>query len=223
VDPHDNRVTDRVALKTPAGARFIGSELLADPADPAILWIAGGDGVLGFDTRALRVTQAILPGRGPTYVDSFGASASGLWIATDDAHLLRYDRGSHARRAVVRLPHDLTGLAGFVILGADANSVILDTGSEVARVNARTGKQAWRTPSLTNIRAAAVAQGKVWIVASDTTHPRDRLLALDTLTGRLLTSTTLPDFSTVAILPTGSALWIPTAGGTVDIVAGTLR
>src|SRR5919106_1366083 len=87
IDPNTNRVTARIALRTPEGQPFAGYEVLADRDD---VWVGGAGGALRVDPRTNRVTQAVAA---PDELISsdFALARSGLWAITEDGRLLRFD------------------------------------------------------------------------------------------------------------------------------------
>jgi hypothetical protein len=87
IDPNTNRVTARIALRTPEGQPFAGFEVLADRDD---VWVGGAGGALRVDPRTNRVMQAVAA---PDELISsdFALARRGLWAITEDGRLLRFD------------------------------------------------------------------------------------------------------------------------------------
>jgi hypothetical protein len=63
-----------------------------------------------------------------------------------------------------------------------------------------------------------VTEDRLWVHASDISAGRDRLVEMDPRTGRVLSSTGLPEFGIAGMTQVGRDLWITTPGGKLMIV-----
>jgi putative pyrroloquinoline-quinone binding quinoprotein len=204
IDPHTNRVTARIALRTPAGKSFRAWTVIAGDD---VVWVVGPSGALRIDPGSNRVTGEIAL-HSAFDVDSAVLVGNGLWMLTADGRLLRFDAHTGARTAALRTTalrsSDTGDLAGV------GDALIVLSANELARVDLHTGRTLWRA----HVRpvaagGSAVADGLLWVPT------RDRLVAIDPLDGRVVSSVDLGEFGAVGVGAVGSELWLATAGGHV--------
>jgi len=89
----------------------------------------------------------------------------------------------------------------------------------VARVDARTGRAAWRRRLGTELHDAQVAGPRVFVVGGDgPAAARDRVWALDARSGRIAGAVTMPEFGPVGMVAVGRGVWLLTAGGRAVVV-----
>ena len=98
----------------------------------------------------------------------------------------------------------------------------------VLRVDPRTGRvariatggdpNAFGGDPVTGIGVAVLIDGTLWVHASDTAGGRDRLVEVDLETGRVRSSTGLPQFGIQGFTVVGDNLWLGTPNGHVMIV-----
>jgi outer membrane protein assembly factor BamB len=208
VDPSTNRVTARIALRTPDGQPFSGYEVLPGRNE---IWVAGASGALRVDPRTNRVTQAVAA-PDPLVSSDFALSGGGLWAITDDGRLLRFDSRTGTAISDVRL-----ALPDDVELSGDPGGALLATASDgLARLEPYTGRALWRTRVGQDVDAWTEAGGLIWARGSGQTS--DRLTALDPDTGRVLTAIELDDFGGTGIAAINDELWLTTVGGNVVVL-----
>ena len=63
-----------------------------------------------------------------------------------------------------------------------------------------------------------MTEDRIWVHASDVAAGRDRLVEMDPRSGRVLSSTGLPEFGIAGMTFVGRDLWITTPAGKVMIV-----
>jgi PQQ-like domain len=208
IDPNTNRVTARIALRTPEGQPFAGYEVLADRDD---VWVGGAGGALRVDPRTNRVTQAVAA---PDELISsdFALARSGLWAITEDGRLLRFDSRTGTILSDVRL-----ALPGALDLSGGPEDALLATLPDgLARIDPDTGRVLWRTRLGQRVNTWTAAGGLIW--ARSTGQGHDRLTALEPDTGNVLTRLELDDFGGTGIAPINKELWLSTVGGNVVIL-----
>jgi outer membrane protein assembly factor BamB len=208
IDPSTNRVTARIALRTPDGQPFEGYEVLADRDE---VWVAGVSGALRVDPRTNRVTQAIAA---PDQLVSthFALLDGGLWAITEDGRLLSFDTrtGKVLSNVRVGLPE------AFDLSDGPGGALIAAARGALARVEPYTGRVLWRTRLGQDVQAWSGAGGLIWTRSSGQVH--DRLTALDPETGNVLTRVELDDFGGTGIATVDDELWLSTAGGNVVVL-----
>lgn len=217
IDPSTNRVTARIALRTPDGQPFEGYEVLANRDE---VWVAGVSGALRVDPRTNRVDQAIAapdqlvssapwPTRLPWH---FALLDGGLWAITEDGRLLSFDTRTGKVLSDVRLglpeAGDLSDGPGGALIAAAPGAL--------ARVEPYTGRVLWRTRLGQTVQAWSGAGGLIWTRSSGQVH--DRLTALDPETGSILTRVELEDFGGTGIAAVDDELWLSTVGGNVVVL-----
>jgi streptogramin lyase len=208
IDPSTNRVTARIALRTPDGQPFEGYEVLADRDE---VWVAGVSGALRVDPRTNRVTQAIAA---PDQLVSthFALLDGGLWAITEDGRLLSFDTrtGKVLSNVRVGLPE------AFDLSDGPGGALIAAARGALARVEPYTGRVLWRTRLGQDVQAWSGAGGLIWTRSSGQVH--DRLTALDPETGSVRTRVELEDFGGTGIAAVDDELWLSTAGGNVVVL-----
>jgi outer membrane protein assembly factor BamB len=133
-----------------------------------------------------------------------------LWVVRDDGGLMRFDARTGIRLQAPRAP--ATGRVANV-----GGALVLVGYQEAVRFDPATGRALWHA-RLGRTGPAAVAQGRLWVATSDPGRPADRLVALDTRTGRVVASVAPREFSPAGLARIGSELWMTTPGGRVVVV-----
>ena len=208
IDPNTNRVTARIALRTPEGQPFAGFEVLADRDD---VWVGGAGGALRVDPKTNRVTQAVAA---PDELISsdFALASSGLWAITEDGRLLRFDTRTGTVISDVRLAvSDALDLSG-----GPGDALLATLPEALARIDPDTGRVLWRTRLGQRVNTWTAAGGLIWARSTGQVH--DRLTAFDPDTGRVITSLELDDFGGTGIAAIDDELWLSTVGGNVVIL-----
>ena len=210
IDPSTNRVTARIALRTPEGRRVNGIRVLADHD---AVWVSTPEGALQIDPQTNRVTKAI---SSPTQFlgSDFTLTPDGLWARTADRRLLLFDRSTGAKLRTVPLALRQTGDAPLLETLGDGLAASVPGG--LARVDPQTGRILWQRLLDQRISGWTELGGLIWARSSG--GKRDRLSALDPTTGRILTSIALDDYGGSGVAAIDNQLWLTTAGGRVEIV-----
>jgi hypothetical protein len=208
IDPRTAEVTARIPLRTPAGHRFAGDEVLS--ARDAV-WVGGLDGALRIDPRTNSVTGAIAP-RGDYVSADFALWRRGLWALTADGRLLQFDTRTGAKLSEARLA--LPQATRPLVTAGDA--VVTTVPGGLARIDPYSGRVLWSRRLGQELGTwLTEADGLLWTRSSGRVH--DRLHALDPDTGRVLTSLALRDFSGAGIAAIDDELWLSTVGGRVVV------
>ena len=209
IDPSTNRVTARIALRTPQGRPVTGIKVLTDGD---AVWVSTPEGALQIDPQTNQVTQAI---SSPTqFVGSdFALTPDGLWARTADRRLLRFDPSTGAKLGTVRLGLRQTGDAPLLEPLGDGLAASVPGG--LARVDPHTGRILWQRLLDQRISWTELG-GLIWARSSG--GKRERLSALDPNTGRILTSVELDDSGGSGVAAIDNQLWLTTVGGSVEIV-----
>jgi putative pyrroloquinoline-quinone binding quinoprotein len=208
IDPSTNRVTARIPLRSPDGRLFAGFEVIADREH---VWVGGLGGALRIDPRTNRVTEALVLG-GDLISASFLLWRADLWALTADRRLLRFDA-----RTGATLSETPVGLSEVAFpLGSAGDALIAALPGGLARIDPDTGRSLWRRQLGQRVSAATTAGGLIWARSSG--QVRDRLIALDPDTGRLLTSVELDDFGGTGMAAIDDELWLSTAGGNLVVL-----
>jgi len=135
-----------------------------------------------------------------------------LWVLTRNGTLDRYDLESGRRTASDEVP-----VAGAqVVVPTDEGLIYGVNGGELVLV--RDGREVWRQELGTTASLPLVLGGTAWVHATDTVTGRDRLMQLDVRSGKVRSSTGLPQFGIRGITTVGDDLWISTPNGRVEIV-----
>ncbi len=211
IDPATDRITSRVTL--PADEAPLIFDLQIVDGRP---WVLTLRGALEIDPQTGR------PGRfvaiDPTSDDDFPqwtTIADGeLWVLTRSQRIDRYDLGTgrNTSSLPVRLDSPWAALPtpdGLIYSGRDG---------ELARADAADGRISWRRRIGDTSTLPLVTEDRMWVHASDVAAGRDRLVEMDPRSGRVLSSTALPEFGIAGMTPVGRDLWITTPGGKVMIV-----
>jgi PQQ-like domain len=207
IDPATNRVSARIPLGLGPRTFAVVS------ADRGVVWVATPLELLRIDPRHNAIDRRIALERQGFQAYDFASDDKFLYVLRADRVLLVRDAATGARVRTTRLAFD-----GF-LLGATDGAVLLATGSDAVAVDARSGRTLWRA----NIGAdranyGLVANGSLWIHATDSDTNRDQLLRLEARDGHLTGSLTLPEFGIAGIAPVGDNVWIVTPNGRVMIV-----
>jgi hypothetical protein len=208
IDPTTNRVTARIALRTPAGQPFAGFELLATRDH---VWVAGSEGgALRIDPHTNRVSEVIPPG--DRVAMNLALLGGGLWALTADGRLQRLDPRTGATGRQV--PLTLDGASD--LRAVEREALVAAVPGGLARLDPHTGHAVWRKQLGQRINGWTEADDLLWIRSSDQVH--DRLSALDLDTGRVMTSVELEDIGGSGVAAIDDELWLTTVAGNVVIL-----
>ena len=136
----------------------------------------------------------------------------GLLATTADGHLVRL--GPEGARLGPRVPW----LERAELLAVDRGIALAGAAGALVAVDVRTGRPRWRRPLGFRISTMLHRDGILLAHGAAFHDPGDRLWAIDTASGRVLASTTVPSFGTTSMAAAGGALWFATAAGEVIVV-----
>jgi len=213
IDPRTNRVSARVTLRPQGAPRFfvLGVQIIR-----GVPWAVGAQGAIELDpvTAAMRRFLPTELPAGEPYPLWITGTDTELWVLTREQRIDRYDldSGRRAGSLPVRLP------TAVGVLPYPQGTVLLGRTGELARIDPDDGRVAWRRTLGTMIGVPVLIDGTLWIHASDTDGGRDRLVEMDLETGRVLSSTGLPQFGAADLTRSGDDLWISSPAGHVMIV-----
>jgi hypothetical protein len=208
IDPATNRVTARIRLRTPADERVVGFGVAAGRD---VVWVWGPRDLLRVDPRTNRVTQAVAIGESRGELTGFELAGDTPVATTADGHLLRFDRAGRATATTIPLE-------GPAVRHARGDRLLVASRGDVASVDARTGRVAWRTRLGFRVGTVLERGGVVWVQGANTHDAGDDLWVLDGDTGAVKRNILLPAFGTFGMADVGGALWITSAGGRVVVV-----
>jgi streptogramin lyase len=203
IDPATNTVIARAPLRTPAGRRFTP---LGVVADDDVAWAVTDTGALRLDPQTgagTRMAQA------PPESRWFALGTNALWAFGTDGRAYRMDARTGARRGSIPV-----GLPGADTLGAEGDRLFAAArvGSELARLDPATGTLIWSRRLGGSRDAIAGARGTTWIHVAGAGRP-DRLIGLDTATGRTVAAGTVDTLGATGLAVSGDEIWLSTAGG----------
>jgi outer membrane protein assembly factor BamB len=210
IDPRTGRVVARIPLRTPSGDTFVLNDLVF--AD-RYAWGIGGEGLLRIDLRRNRADR-LVPVEGAGLIRSATLEGGVLWVIARSDRLQRFDAQTGARLGSVRVnwPAEVGVYSGH---GVALTSSMLN--GRLARVDLPTGRELWVRDIGSRPGSWMVAGPDIWVQTS-TGHGRDRLLRLDARTGKVLSTTELPDLGVTTMTAINGQIWVGTPNGTIDVV-----
>ena len=211
IDPATDRITSRATL--PAEQAPLVFDVQIVDGKP---WVVTLRGAIEVDPATGR------PGRfvatDPTADEDFPLwSIIGdgeLWVLTRTQRIDRYDLGTG--RKTSSLPVRLAG--AWAVVPTPEGLFLAGPDGELARASASDGRIAWRRQLGDTSTLPLVQEDRLWVHASEVAAGRDRLVEMDPRTGRVRSSTGLPEFGIAGMTEVGSDLWITTPAGKVMIV-----
>ena len=203
IDPATNAVIARTPLRTPDGRRFIPFGILVRGGD---VWALSGTGALRLDPATgagLRMAQA------PPESRWFALGSHTLWAFGTDGRAYRMDARTGARQGSIPV-----GLPGADTLGAQGNRLFAAArvGTELARLDPASGTLIWSRRLGGSRDAIAGAADVTWVHVANEGRP-DRLIGLDTTTGRTVADATVDTLGATGLAVGGDEIWLNTAGG----------
>ena len=212
IDPGTNRVTARQTLPADQAPLVFSLEMI--DGHPWVITARGAielDAVTAEPGRFVRIDQ---PAGEPYPLWMMGGPGGELWVLTREARIDRYDL-LHGIRAA-SLPVRLAGTAA--VIPTPEGAVYATRDGELARADAADGRIIWRHRLGTVVAPPLVVGETVWVHASDMAGGRDRLVELELRSGRILSSTGLPEFGVAGMAEVGGDIWLTSPGGRVMIV-----
>ena len=135
-------------------------------------------------------------------------------MLTREGRIDRYDLSDGSRTG--SLPVRLAGTVA--VIPTPDGLVYVTRGGELARADATDGRLAWHR-QLGNMVAPPLIIGRtLWTHGSDVAGGRDRLVAVDLRSGRVQSSTGLPEFGVAGMADVGGDVWLSTPAGKVMVV-----
>jgi hypothetical protein len=208
IDPATNRVTDRVLL--PARQAPIVLDVQIEQGRP---WVITTRGAIALDPATGRPTSFVRnlqPAGEPGPLWTMVARDE-LWVLTRAGTLDRYALAGGRRTASDPVP------AGAQSVVPSDEGLLLGLGEGVLAL-VRDGAEVWRRQLGTRASPPFVQGGTAWVHSSDTAGGRDRLVELDVRSGKVRSSTGLPQFGIQGLATVGDELWLSTPNGRVMIV-----
>jgi hypothetical protein len=209
IDPATNRITARVTM--PSAQAPIVFDLVIEQGRP---WVISNRGAIELDPATARPVSYVkmrqpLAEPGPLWA----VIARGeLWVLTRNGTLDRYDLGSGRRTASDQVP-----VAGAqMVVPTDEGLIYGANGGELLLV--RDGREVWRRELGTTVSPPLVLGGTAWVHATHPASGRDQLVELDVRSGRVRSTTVLPQFGVRGVATVGDDLWLSTPNGRVMIV-----
>jgi outer membrane protein assembly factor BamB len=210
IDPTTGRVVARIPLRTPRGDTFVLNDLVF--AD-RYAWGIGGEGLLRIDLQRNRADRFV-PVEGAGLIRSATLEGGVLWVLARSDRLQRFDAQTGARLGSVRVnwPPEVGVYSAH---GVALTSSMLN--GRLARVDLHTGRELWVRNLGSRPGWWTVAGPDIWVQTS-TGHGRDRLLRLDARTGKLISTTELPDLGVTTMTAINGQIWVGTPNGAIDVV-----
>jgi outer membrane protein assembly factor BamB len=207
IDPATNRVVARIPLGL--GARAIAGPAVAR----GVVWVVSPLELLRIDPRSNTIDRRIGLDHQGYQAHDFASDQDHLYVLRADRVLLTLNAATGARESSAKIARD-----GF-LMGAADGTVAVAGGSEVAAVDARSGRTLWRADlGATRINYGIVAGPNLWIHVTYGVNARDRLVRLDSRDGHVTGSLTLPEFGVASLAQVGDDIWIVSPNGRVVIV-----
>jgi hypothetical protein len=204
IDPSNNRVV--ASIPSRGGAQGMVLE------GAGVAWMAYPQALLRLDLRRNAVTRTVPTSR--SGFKALGAVSDGrvLYLTRGDGRLLRVDARSGKVLSAVRAPF------GGWLLGVAGGTVFVAGDSGVTAVDAASGRRRWTR----DLRAERVNEGTfdgttVWVHATDRATMRDRLWRIDSRTGHVTGSLTLPEFGAASVVTVGKQVWTMSVGGDLQV------
>jgi outer membrane protein assembly factor BamB len=181
-------------------------------AGRGVVWVPAPLELLRIDPRHDAIDRRIpLEHRG-FQAHGFASDDKRLYLLRTDHVLLVRDAATGARVWSTRLSFD-----GYLMAAAN-NTLLLADGSDVAAVDARSGRTLWRAAiDAKVVNYGLLAGGNLWIHVTGGDTNRDRLLRLNAGDGHVTGSLTLPEYGVAGMTRVGDDVWIVSPNGRLMI------
>jgi sugar lactone lactonase YvrE len=209
IDPASNRVTARIPLGL--GARTF----VIVYARAGVVWVPTPQELLRIDPRRDVIDRRIPLEHASFQASGFAADQQLLYIMRADGVLLLRDAATGAPVATTRLDS-----AGF-LMGAANGTVVIATATpnDIAAMDARSGRRLWRADlGADRVNDGIVADGSIWIHATNSDTGRDQLIRLDAGDGHRIGSVALPVFGVASMAAVDDGVWIVSPSGRLMVV-----
>ena len=210
IDPETNRIVSRVTL--PARQAPLVFDIQIVDGRPWVLTLRGAieiDPATGRPGRYVAIRTA-----GEEFPQWTYIADGQLWVLTRSQRIDRYDLATGAKAS--SLPAQLAGARA--VVPTPEGLFLFGAQGELARADATDGRIVWRRQIGDTSTLPLIMAGRMWVHASDVAAGRDRLVEMDARTGRVLSSTGLPEFGIAGMTPAGRDIWISTPSGKAMIV-----
>jgi hypothetical protein len=210
IDPRSGDVVARIPLRTPRGDTFVIFDMIFTGR---YAWGVGVEGLLRVDLRSNRADRFV-PVEGAGLIRGATVDGGVLWVIARNDRLQRFDPQTGARLGSVRVswPPDASVYSehGVALTSSRVNG-------RLARVDLSTGRELWVRDIGSRPGWWTVAGPDIWVQISPA-RGRDRLLRLDAGTGKLRSTTELPDLGVTTMTAINGQIWVGTPNGTIDVV-----
>jgi len=209
IDPDTNGITARVKLPARQAPLVFAIQIVDGRP-----WVLTAVGAIQLDpvTARPRGFVAIDQPAGEPYPMWAIIAGDELWVLSRSGTVDRYDLASARKTASDPVP-----VAGaWSVVPTDEGSLYGLQGGVLAL--AKGDDVVWQRQLGTTSRIPFVMGGTVWVHASDMAGGRDRLIELDLRSGKVRSSTGLPEFGIMGLTVVGDDLWLGTPNGHVMIV-----
>ena len=224
IEPLTNRVTARIALRTPGGEPVVAFGVTGAAG---AVWAWGPQDLLRIDPRRDRVDRAV--GVYEEFGELTGVVAADGWLlaTTAGGQLVRYDAHTGAELGSVTLAReDLRSArrAGTqpVVRGRSGVRALVAAGEDLLAVDVASGRVAWRRELGFRVGTVLERGGALWVQGARTEDAGDRVWVLDPATGAVRGSAQLPAFGTNGMAAIGDALWVSAANGRLLVLPAWL-
>ena len=204
IDPATNRVAQRIPL-----GEDVAFGVLAAPGD---VWVWGPRRVIRLEPGSGAITTAYDVDVAAGELTGAVVDGDGLLATTLDGHLVHLgEQGA--------LPGPRNALLERAeLLAVDRGVALAAAVGELVAVDVHSGRLRWRRPLGFRISTLLRREGILLAHGAAFRDAGDRLWAIDTATGRVLASATIPSFGTTSMVPSGGSLWFATSAGEAIVV-----
>ncbi len=204
IDAATGRVTDRVPLGDDVAFGVL--------AGPSGIWVWGPRRVVRLDPGSAAITTAYDVASADGELTGAVVDGDGLLASTADGRLIHLgEEGAlPGRRSPALVRAELLAVDRGIALAAAVGALVA--------VDVRTGRLRWRRPLGFRISTLLRREGILLAHGAAFRDAGDRLWAIDTATGRVLASATIPSFGTTSMVRAGGGLWFATSAGEVIVL-----
>jgi outer membrane protein assembly factor BamB len=204
IDPSTGRVERRIPLGDDVAFGVLAGE--------SYLWVWGPRQVVMFERYSGTFVGGFHTDDDAGELTGAVVDDDGLLATTADGDLLHL--GSDGKRVVRRSP----ALVRAELLAVDRGIALAAAVGALVAVDVRTGRLRWRRPLGFRISTLLRREGILLVQGAAFRDAGDRLWAIDTATGRVLASATVPSFGTTSMVHAGGGLWFATSAGEMIVM-----
>ena len=204
IDAATGRVMDRVPLGDDVAFGVLASS--------GGVWVWGPRRVVRLDPGSAAITTAYDVDGADGELTGAIVAGDGLLASTADGRLVQI--GEEGALPGARSP----ALERAELLAVDRGLALAAADGELVAVDVRTGRLRWRRPLGFRISTLLRREGILLAHGAAFRDAGDRLWAIDTATGRVLASATIPSFGTTSMVRAGGGLWFATSAGEMIVV-----